>query len=148
MARLPDLGSRISPLAMFDAPAALDRIERERITVMPGPPTLFQTLLAHESLPRRDLSSLRLAVTGAATVAPSLIQQMHEVLGFETVVTGYGLTESMGIVTMCRRGDSVERIALTCGVPIPGVEVRCVDQPGSHRRARRGGRRCWCAAIT
>ncbi len=124
------VGSRISPLAMFDASAALDRIERERITVLPGPPTLFQSLLAHESLSRRDLSSLRLAVTGAATVPPSLIQQMHEVLGFETVVTGYGLTESMGIVTMCRRGDSVERIALTCGVPIPGVEVRCIDEGG------------------
>src|SRR4030095_11445729 len=82
------------------------------------------------SLPRRDLSSLRLAVTGAATVPPALIEQMHEVIAFETVVTGYGLTESMGIVTMCRRGDSVERIALTCGVPIPGVEVRCVDEQG------------------
>jgi acyl-CoA synthetase (AMP-forming)/AMP-acid ligase II len=55
---------------------------------------------------------------------------MLSVLGFETVVTGYGLTESMGIVTMCRPGDSVERIALTCGVPIPGVEVRCVDEQG------------------
>jgi len=129
-------GARISPLAAFDAAAALDRIERERITVLPGPPTLFQSLLAHESLPRRDLSSLRLAVTGAATVPPALIEQMHDVLGFETVVTGYGLTESMGIVTMCRRGDSVERIALTCGVPIPGVEVRCVDEQG--RTVQRG----------
>jgi len=123
-------GARISPLAVFDAGAALERIGRERITVMPGPPTLFQTLLAHEALGRHDISSLRLAVTGAATVPPSLIEQMHSVLGFETVVTGYGLTESMGIVTMCRPGDSVERIAFTCGVPIPGVEVRCVDEQG------------------
>ena len=123
-------GARISPLAVFDAGAALSRIERERITVLPGPPTLFQTLLAHEALGRHDISSLRLAVTGAATVPPSLIEKMLGVLGFETVVTGYGLTESMGIVTMCRPGDSVERIALTCGVPIPGVEVRCVDEQG------------------
>jgi HIP---CoA ligase len=121
-------GARISPLAVLDAGAALERIERERITVMPGPPTLFQTLLAQDALGRHDISSLRLAVTGAATVPPSLIEKMHTVLGFETVVTGYGLTESMGIVTMCRRGDSVERIAFTCGVPIPGVEVRCVDE--------------------
>jgi acyl-CoA synthetase (AMP-forming)/AMP-acid ligase II len=123
-------GARISPLAVFDATAALERIERQRITVMPGPPTLFQTLLAHEALARHDITSLRLAVTGAATVPPTLIEKMHTVLGFETVVTGYGLTESMGIVTMCRPGDSVERIALTCGVPIPGVEVRCVDEQG------------------
>ena len=123
-------GARISPLAVFDATAALTRIERERITVLPGPPTLFQTLLANEALGRHDISSLRLAVTGAATVPPSLIEKMLSVLGFETVVTGYGLTESMGIVTMCRPGDSVERIALTCGVPIPGVEVRCVDEQG------------------
>ena len=131
-------GARISPLAVFDAGAALNRIERERITVMPGPPTLFQTLLAHEALPRHDLSSLRLAVTGAATVPPSLIEKMHSVLGFDTVVTGYGLTESMGIVTMCRRGDSIERIALTCGVPIPGVEVRCVDDQGRRSGGRAG----------
>jgi HIP---CoA ligase len=123
-------GARISPVPAFDAASALARIERERITVLPGPPTLFQGLLAQESLMRHDLSSLRLAVTGAATVPPSLIEKMHDVLGFETVVTGYGLTESMGIVTMCRPGDSVERIALTCGVPIPGVEVRCVDEAG------------------
>ena len=123
-------GARISPLAVFDAAAALERIEREQITVMPGPPTLFQTLLAHEALGHHDIASLRLAVTGAATVPPSLIEKMHTVLGFETVVTGYGLTESMGIVTMCRPGDSVERIASTCGVPIPGVEVRCVDEAG------------------
>jgi acyl-CoA synthetase (AMP-forming)/AMP-acid ligase II len=123
-------GARISPVAVLDAGAALARIERERITVLPGPPTLFQTLLAHEALSRYDLSSLRLAVTGAATVPPSLIEKMHTVLGFETVVTGYGLTESMGIVTMCRPGDSIERIALTCGVPIPGVEVRCADDGG------------------
>jgi acyl-CoA synthetase (AMP-forming)/AMP-acid ligase II len=123
-------GARISPLAVFDAGAALARIERERITVLPGPPTLFQTLLAHEALGRHDISSLRLAVTGAATVPPSLVEKMLSVLGFEIVVTGYGLTESMGIVTMCRPGDSVERIALTCGVPIPGVEVRCVDEQG------------------
>ena len=123
-------GARISPLAVFDAVGALERIDRERITVMPGPPTLFQTLLAHDALGRHDISSLRLAVTGAATIPPSLIEKMHTVLGFETVVTGYGLTESMGIVTMCRPGDSVERIAFTCGVPIPGVEVRCVDAQG------------------
>jgi acyl-CoA synthetase (AMP-forming)/AMP-acid ligase II len=124
------MGATISPVAAFEAGAALAQIERERITVLPGPPTLFQTLLAHEALPRHDLSSLRLAVTGAATVPPSLIERMHSVLGFETVVTGYGLTESMGIVTMCRPGDSVERIAHTCGVPIPGVEVRCADDGG------------------
>jgi acyl-CoA synthetase (AMP-forming)/AMP-acid ligase II len=123
-------GARIVPLAVFDAAAALELIARQRITVLPGPPTLFQTLLAHEALARHDIGSLRLAVTGAATVPPTLIEKMHTVLGFETVVTGYGLTESMGIVTMCRRGDSVERIALTCGVPIPGVEVRCVDEQG------------------
>ena len=123
-------GARISPVAVLDAGAALARIEREGITVLPGPPTLFQTLLAHEALPQHDLSSLRLAVTGAATVPPSLIEKMHTVLGFETVVTGYGLTESMGIVTMCRRGDSVERVTSTCGVPIPGVEVRCADDQG------------------
>jgi len=79
-----------------------------------------------------DVSSLRLAVTGAASVPVRLIERMRSELGFRTVITGYGLTESTGCVSMCRPGDSPERIARTCGAPIPGVEVRVVDEAGSE----------------
>ncbi len=123
-------GATLYPLAVFDAGRALDCIERERISVLPGPPTLYQSLLAHESLPRRDLSSLRLAVTGAASVPPALITRMRRELKFQSVLTAYGLTESTGVVTVCPHDADDETVATRCGVPIPGVEVRCADASG------------------
>jgi HIP---CoA ligase len=123
-------GATMYPLPSFDAGRVLDCIERERISVMPGPPTLYQSLLVHESLPRRDLSSLRLAVTGAASVPPVLITRMRRELKFQSVLTAYGLTESTGVVTVCPHDADDETVATRCGVPIPGVEVRCVDGAG------------------
>jgi len=123
-------GATVYPLAVFDAGRALDCIERERISVLPGPPTIYQSLLAHESLPRRDLSSLRLAVTGAASVPPALITRMRTELKFKSVLTAYGLTESTGVVTICPHDADDETVATRCGVPIPGTEVRCADASG------------------
>ena len=123
-------GATALPMAVFDAGEVMRRIVADRITVLPGPPTIFQSLLAHPDRSHYDLSSLRVAVTGAASVPPVLIQRMRDELGFSTVLTGYGLTESTGLVSMCRIGDSVERVATTCGVPIPGVEVRLVAADG------------------
>ncbi|HEY2809061.1 MAG TPA: FadD3 family acyl-CoA ligase [Steroidobacteraceae bacterium] len=123
-------GATLYPLAVFDAARALECIERERITVLPGPPTVYQSLLAHESLARRDLSSLRLAVTGAASVPPALITRMRTELKFKSVLTAYGLTESTGVVTVCPHDADDETVARRCGIPIPGVEVRCADPHG------------------
>lgn len=122
-------GATILPVAVFDAGEVMQRIVTDRISVLPGAPTLFQSMLAHESCGRLDLSSLRISVTGAATVPPVLIERMRKVLGFQTVVTAYGLTEAP-VVTICPPGTSDERVAQTCGKPIPGVEVRCVDEAG------------------
>jgi acyl-CoA synthetase (AMP-forming)/AMP-acid ligase II len=124
-------GATILPHAVFDADAILERIASDRVTVLPGPPSLYQSLLerVHES--RHALGSLRLAVTGAASIPVSLIQRMRSELGFETVITGYGLTESCGVVTMCSRDDDAETIATTCGRALEGLEVRCVGADGS-----------------
>ena len=123
-------GATIYPLAVFDASRALDCIERERISVLPGPPTIYQSLLAHDSLARRDLSSLRLAVTGAASVPPALITRLRTELKFKSVLTAYGLTESTGVVTVCPHDADDATVATRCGVAIPGVEVRCADLSG------------------
>jgi acyl-CoA synthetase (AMP-forming)/AMP-acid ligase II len=65
-------------------------------------------------------------VTGAAVVPVELVQAMRDELGFDTVLTAYGLTESCGTVTMCRRSDPPEIVAGTSGRAIPGLEVRAV----------------------
>ena len=123
-------GATALPMAVFDASVVLERIARERISFIPGPPTLFQSMLTHEKCGSTDTSSLRVGGTGAAMVPPVLIRQMREVLGFKRVFTAYGLTESTGTVSACRAGDSDARVAQTCGAAIPGVEIRCVDDAG------------------
>ena len=100
--------------------------------MLPGPPTLYQSILAHPDRASADLSSLRLAVTGAAAIPVELVHRMRDELGFETVITGYGLTECCGIVSMCRFDDDPETIATTSGRAIPGIEVRCVDEKGAE----------------
>jgi acyl-CoA synthetase (AMP-forming)/AMP-acid ligase II len=117
-------GATCYPHAVFDAGKVLARIESAKITVLPGPPTLYQSLLEHPDRAKRDISSLRLAVTGAATIPVELIRRMRDDLGFDTVLSAYGLTEATGVVTMSRRGDPIEVIATTSGRAIPGVEVK------------------------
>ncbi len=125
-------GTTILPMAVFDAKEILARIGRDRISVLPGPPTLYQTILAFPNLQDFDISCLRLAVTGAAAIPVSLVHQMRNELGFKTVLTAYGLTESCGMVSMCRDGDDAEIIATTSGRAIPDVDVRCIDEHGKE----------------
>ncbi|MGZ4139519.1 MAG: FadD3 family acyl-CoA ligase [Actinomycetota bacterium] len=120
-------GATIVPHAVFDPGQVMRRIEEEKITVLPGPPTLYQSILNDPARAQHDLSSLRLAVTGAAVVPVELIKRMRDELTFETILTAYGLTESTGTATMCLVGDDPETIANTSGCAIPDTEVRIVD---------------------
>jgi acyl-CoA synthetase (AMP-forming)/AMP-acid ligase II len=126
-------GATMLPHAVFDPGVALERIERDRVSVLPGPPSLYQQMLARiDEGAKVDLSSLRLAVTGAAVIPVELVRRMREELRFETVLTGYGLTEATGVSTLTRRGDDAEIIATTSGRAIPGVTVRIVDDAGNE----------------
>ncbi len=125
-------GATALPQLVFDVPEVLERIGKDCITMLPGAPTIYQSLLAHPDLAEYDIRSLRLAVTGAAAIPVELIHRMRDELGFETIITGYGLTETCGIVTMCRYDDDPETIATTSGKAIPDVEVKCVDPEGQE----------------
>lgn len=132
-------GCTILPQQVFDVQTVLECVQRERITVLPGPPTLYQSLLAHPRRSDFDLSSLRVAVTGAAAIPVEMIQRMREELGFATIVTAYGLTEVCGFASICRPGDTAERVANTSGRAMPGVEIRCVDSQGRSQPANVAG---------
>ena len=119
-------GCTLYPVATFDVEETMRLIESERITVFPGAPTLYQSILAAPARADRDLSSLRLAVTGAAVVPVVLIERMRDELAIDKVVTAFGMTEAV-VVTMCREGDSAETIATTNGRAIPGMETRIAD---------------------
>lgn len=125
-------GATALPQLVFDVPQVLERIGTDRISILPGPPTLYQSILAHPDLGKHDISDLRLAVTGAAAIPVELIHRMKDELGFDTIITAYGLTESCGTVSMCRENDDAETIATTSGRAIDDVEVRCVNEAGDE----------------
>ncbi|BCK52735.1 AMP-binding protein [Nocardia wallacei] len=120
-------GATIVPQATFDVPETMRLVHEHRITVLTGPPTIYQTILDHPARADSDLSSLRVAVTGSATVPVVLIERMRSELEFDVVVTAYGLSESAGFGTMCRPDDDAETIANTSGGPIAGFELRIAD---------------------
>ncbi|MEU9305302.1 FadD3 family acyl-CoA ligase [Streptomyces sp. NPDC048269] len=126
-------GATMVPQPVFNVDTVLANIAAERISVLPGPPTLHQSLLDHPQRDRHDLSALRLVVTGAAVVPLRLVERLRGELHIATVLTAYGLSEASGIVTMCRRGDPAEVIAATSGRPIPGTEIRIAGPDGSAR---------------
>ena len=121
-------GATLIPQLTFDPEQAIRTVAEQRITVLPGPPTIYQTLLDHPARKDYDLSSLRFAVTGAATVPVVLIERMQSELDFDIVLTAYGLTEASGFGTMCRADDDAVTVATTCGRPIADFELR-IDSP-------------------
>ncbi|MGI5398287.1 FadD3 family acyl-CoA ligase [Streptomyces sp. CA-135486] len=123
-------GATMVPQPVFNVDTVLANIASERISVLPGPPTLHQSLLDHPARDQHDLSALRLVVTGAAVVPLQLVERLRSELRIATVLTAYGLSEASGIVTMCRRGDAPATIAATSGRAIPDTEVRVMAPPG------------------
>ncbi|ORA36522.1 FadD3 family acyl-CoA ligase [Mycobacterium aquaticum] len=117
-------GATMLPVAVFDIQRAVDLIAAERITMLPGPPTLYHSLLTVTDKSR--LATLRAGVTGAADIPVELVRRIHDELPFQTLMTGYGLTEA-GNVTLSRPGDSSVDVATTAGLPCEGVEVRVAD---------------------
>jgi acyl-CoA synthetase (AMP-forming)/AMP-acid ligase II len=119
-------GAAMFPEPVFDVGRVLTRVTDERITVLPGPPTLYQSILDHPDRDAHDLSTLRVAVTGAADIPVTLIARIVDELPFPTVVSGYGLTEA-GTASATTLDDLPETIATTVGRARPGFEIRIVD---------------------
>ncbi len=122
-------GATMIPEPIFDVGRVLARVAAERVTVLPGAPTLYQGLLDHPDRDHYDLSTLRVAVTGAADIPVELIRRVVAELPFSVVISGYGLTEG-GTAAATAPGDDVETIATTVGRPRPGIELRIVDGEG------------------
>jgi HIP---CoA ligase len=119
-------GMTVYPLPVFNIERVLDIVEREKITVLPGAPTIYHELLAARRRGGHDMASLRVAVTGAADIPVDLIRRIREELPFQSIMTGYGLTEA-GTITASRQGDSFQAIATTVGTPCDGFEMRIAD---------------------
>lgn len=124
------VGATVLPHQAFDAREVLERVERDKVSVIPGPPAIFQGMLNHPGFDRIDRSSLRLGITGGAVIPSVLVERMRSDLGCEGVCNGYGLTECGGYGTMCNTTDPIEVVAKTAGKPMPGVEIEMMDEAG------------------
>ena len=122
-------GVTMLPEPVFDVGRALQRIENERVTVLPGSPTLFQALLDHPDRDRYDLSSLRAGTIGAADIPVELVRRIFDELPYSVLISGYGLTEG-GTAASTEPDDHPETIATTVGRARPTFELRLVDQDG------------------
>ncbi len=128
------------PVGTYEAGALAALIAEKAITVLPGPPAIYAGLLLHQGDRAARFPSLRVAVTGGASISPDLIRRMRDDLGLERIHTAYALTESTAVATITRAGDDEATIARTSGRTLPGVELCIVGEDGRPVPAGSTGR--------
>ncbi|HYB40763.1 MAG TPA: AMP-binding protein [Candidatus Methylomirabilis sp.] len=120
-------GATVVLVERFSPEGVLDAIARHRVTVFPGVATMFRRLLDSPALDRADLSSLRLALSGAAPCPWGLADEWRRRTGVR-ILRGFGMTELFRPISYLA-DDPTERPE-AIGRPVPGVEVRAVDDSG------------------
>jgi acyl-CoA synthetase (AMP-forming)/AMP-acid ligase II len=123
------MGAATYPVAVFDPESLMGLVQKERITHLDGPPTLFTSMLDHPHYHDYDLSSLRSGTVSAAAVPAELITRLRQDVGMGAM-SGYGLTECHALVSVAHPEDPAELIASTVGHPLPDVEVEIIDTGG------------------
>ena len=119
-------GATVVLVERFDPVSTVETVERHGVTILPGAPPMFAALAA-TSGDREALRTLRLTMSGASALPDEVAQRFEERFGV-TIYQGYGLTEASPIVTSSIIGGTAKRGSI--GVPLPGVEVRLVDEEG------------------
>ncbi|GGL86267.1 AMP-binding protein [Glutamicibacter protophormiae] len=131
-------GAAIYPMATFDLDATVRLLREEKISVIPGAPTIHQSILDHPNFPAAEETNWRLAVLGSAMVPDRLLERLRTEARVQQLTTAYGLSEAV-VVTMCRPGDSAHTVTSTAGRPTAGFEVRVVDTAGRNVPAGTAG---------
>jgi fatty-acyl-CoA synthase len=132
------LAGTVVPLLNFDAGLALQLIEEERVTITNPVPTMVAAMMQHPTFATRDLSALKSLVSGGAPVPAEMVRSFEKALGVDFTIV-FGQTETSGVITMTAADDTAEDKATTCGLPLPGVEIKIVD-PESGETLPRGQR--------
>ena len=127
-------GAQMVLLPKFEVKAALEAIQRIRITALPGVPTMYRALLDHPQLGRYDLSSIRICISGGAP-CPEPLQKAFEAATGARLIEGYGLTESSGVVSANPYSGGKPG---TIGQPLPGTEIRLLDKDDPAKIATPG----------
>ncbi|MGY2065064.1 long-chain-fatty-acid--CoA ligase [Blastococcus sp. SYSU DS0619] len=122
-------GSLLTLVPRFDGAKALQVIERDRVTIFEGVPTMFAAMLHSPEAGQRDVSSLRLCVSGGSAMPVEIMRSFEERFGC-IVLEGYGLSETSPVASF--NHPHAERKPGSIGTPIRGVEMRLVDDDGNE----------------
>jgi long-chain acyl-CoA synthetase len=117
------VGGCLTLLPRFDAARALEILERDRVTVFEGVPTMYAALLHHPGA-TRDLSQLKICVSGGAAMPVEVMHAFEDAFGC-AVLEGYGLSETSPVACFNRR-DRLRKPG-SIGLPVDGVELRVND---------------------
>ena len=128
-------GGSITMLPRFDAQQALAAITRTKTTALPGVPTMYQALLDNPDLAKTDFSSLRICISGGAPMSAELREKFVAATG-ASLVEGYGLTESSGVVATNPYEGPVK--PGTIGQPLPATHIRLLDKENPSQDAADG----------
>ncbi len=123
------IGGKLVHMYKWDAGEALRLIERERITALSGVPVMARELISHPDFERFDTSSLKTLAGGGAQLQPDLVHKIDASVETARPSTGYGMTETCGIITSIAADFFVDR-AESCGRAMPDFETRIVDEAG------------------
>jgi acyl-CoA synthetase (AMP-forming)/AMP-acid ligase II len=121
------MGDRLVVMPRFHPQEALELVERESVTILVAVPTAFQAMLGLPDFGRYDTSSLLVCGTGAAPCPPVLAREIQRRFGC-ALHMGFGMTESAGAISISSLADSDAEQAETVGRPMPGIDVRIVDE--------------------
>jgi long-chain acyl-CoA synthetase len=119
----------VSLIPRFDPVKALQILERDQITVFEGVPTMYNALLAVPDRDRYDTSSLRVCVSGGASLPVETLRAFEEAFGCK-ILEGYGLSETSPVASF--NHPHMERKAGSIGTPIEGVEMKAIDDDGNE----------------
>ena len=134
-------GGKLVHMYKWDAGEALRLIERERITNVSGVPMMSRELLAHPDFEKTDTSSLVALGGGGAPLQPDLVAKIDKSVSTARPSTGYGMTETCGIITANTADFFVAKPA-SCGPAMPVFETKCIDADGNTVAAGEVGELC------
>ena len=120
------VGASLLLVERFDPISAIDAIDKHQATVVSGPPTMWAAWAGMPEIPEHALSSIRFAISGAARLPEEVARTIERRYGLH-LTEGYGLTEASPVVTTSLGTDAPIG---SVGVPVPGLEIRLVDDDG------------------
>jgi long-chain acyl-CoA synthetase len=132
------LAAKMVLLPKFEPETVLETIQRHKVTVFCGVPTMYTVLLANPALNMFDLTSIRVCISGASPLPPQVQKKFMEVTG-GLLAEGYGLTEASP-VTHCNPVDKTMRTVRvgSIGLPLPDTDARIVDVETGKRSLEPG----------